>query len=159
MYNLNVRGKRGNILQVYPAIGYDFVPKRLQLRAQSDLLHFQWTGSNTHNNGAPGGDGQTGDVSQAQTGTDQSNLVQIIGANENYPFAYEQTTLWKDVEPIGYLDNAVVMSNRTAAAYLKTYSTTSKAMALYFASGSFYSCFSRATCGVKSYEAKMNASL
>ena len=34
----------------------------------SDLLHIQWTGSNTHTNGHPGGDDQTGDAGQGKTG-------------------------------------------------------------------------------------------
>jgi len=33
-----------------------------------DLVHFQWTGSNTHNNNNPGGDGQTGDAGEGQGG-------------------------------------------------------------------------------------------
>jgi hypothetical protein len=65
--NLNVRGKRGNIVQCYPAVEYDFVPNELPV-GKSDLVHLQWTGSNTHNNGSPGGDGQTGDDGQGKKG-------------------------------------------------------------------------------------------
>ena len=34
----------------------------------ADLVHIQWTGSNTHNNQPNGGDGQTGDAGEGQGG-------------------------------------------------------------------------------------------
>jgi len=79
IFNLNVRGKRGNIVQTYPAVEYDFVPQHLVVR-QYDYVHFQWTGFNDNNkNGNNNGEGTDG--------TDRSNIVQLAHPGDNYPMS------------------------------------------------------------------------
>ena len=75
IYNLNVRGKRGNIVQVYPAVEYDYVPERLIVQV-GDYIHFQWTGSDTN---PAGNDGE------GTRQTDRSNICQMLSMNHNKP--------------------------------------------------------------------------
>jgi hypothetical protein len=89
IYNLNVRGKRGNIVQTYPSVEYDFMPNRLHLTT-NDLLHIQWTGSNTHDNGDPAGDGQAGDAGEGTSGTDRHNFVQLLDLADNFPMPIDK---------------------------------------------------------------------
>jgi len=99
IYNVNVRGKRGNIVQVYPAVEYDFIPNQLYIN-DNELVHFQWTGSNTHNNGAPGGDGQTGDAGEGRGGTDRHNVVELDPFNfaHSFPQTWEQNTMFSTMQ-------------------------------------------------------------
>lgn len=65
--NYNVRGRRGNIVEVYPSVEYDFVPPNLHV-VEGDYVHFQWAMSDANaNNG--GGNGRRR--------TDRANLVQV----------------------------------------------------------------------------------
>lgn len=160
IYNLNVKGKRGNIVQVYPGVEYDFHPNELKLTT-NDLVHIQWTGSNTHNNQPPGGDGQTGDAGEGTTGTDRSNLVQINDLNENFPLPFENTDIWKDMQVIGYLNDQKL--NDDSSKYLvqlKQSDNLSKDLALYLSTSGYYQCVKK-ICE-KSYESiqtKLDADL
>jgi len=86
--NLSVRGKRGNIVQTFPAVEYDFMPTKLVMD-QDDYVHIHWKGSNTHNNGNPAGDGQAGDAGQGTGGTDRSNIIALLNQNANFPLPIE----------------------------------------------------------------------
>ena len=82
--NLNVRGKRGNIVQVYPAVEYDFIPDVLTVN-DNDYVHIQWTGSNTNNNNNDG---------QGTRGTDRSNMVMMDTRGENLPVYLANVTMF-----------------------------------------------------------------
>jgi hypothetical protein len=90
IYNIGVRGKRGNIAQVRNCVEYDFTPQRLAT-AVGDFVHFQWTGSN-HNNNNNAGEGRNR--------WDRSNVMQMINNDltASYPEPYETQTLFKNAD-------------------------------------------------------------
>lgn len=90
VYNMGVRGKRGNIAQVRNCMEYDFTPQRLRA-AVGDFVHIQWTGSN-HN--------PAGNAGEGRNRWDRSNMVQLI-ANDlaaNYPQLPDIQTLFSTPE-------------------------------------------------------------
>jgi hypothetical protein len=89
VHNLNVKGKRGNIVQTYPATEYDFTPTTLTVGA-NDMVHIQWTGNdNTNNNGGNNGEGTDNE--------DRHNIVQLGFAGQSTASTYDQQNMF-DVE-------------------------------------------------------------
>jgi len=86
IYNLNVKGKRGNIVQTYPATEYDFHPVQLEVGSQ-DLVHIQWTGNdNTNNNGNNNGEGTNNE--------DRHNIVQLDASGLDVPAPASQANMF-----------------------------------------------------------------
>jgi len=96
LLNVNVRGKRGNIVQTFPAVEYDFEPNDFNME-QGQCVHFQWGGSNTHNNGNPAGDGQAGDAGEGRGGSDRSNIMEMSALRNSYPMPYDQYASFFDI--------------------------------------------------------------
>lgn len=77
IWNVNTRGRRGNIVQSYPAVEYGFYPSEITV-AQGDMIHFQFHGSDFNaarnpNNG------------EGWQYSDRSNLVQMESMNYQFP--------------------------------------------------------------------------
>uniref|UniRef100_H2Z107 Uncharacterized protein n=1 Tax=Ciona savignyi TaxID=51511 RepID=H2Z107_CIOSA len=143
IHNLNVRGKRGNIVQTYPAVEYDFIPKLLTVK-EADLIHLQWTGSNSHNNRAPGGDGDTGDAGEGTGGTDRHNFVEMHDPSENFPCTYNTSTLHKNMEVVW----------NSLGTYGSTPEDIRKNHAIQLASAGYYLCEKATDCAANSVERK-----
>lgn len=119
IFNLNVRGKRGNIVQTFPSVEYDFMPNHLSV-TQNDIVHIQWTGSNTHNNGNPAGDGQAGDAGEGTRGTDRHNFVEMMNRNDNdfgssFPAPWSRSTLFKGMVDAYAAENIIQEEDMTAS--------------------------------------------
>lgn len=98
IHNLNVAGKRGNIVQAYPATEYKFAPQFLFV-AQGDYIHFQWTGCDTN---------PAGNAGEGTAGTDRANIMQMKQLADSYPVTDDWIStnpdklLFRDVETRKY---------------------------------------------------------
>mmetsp|Transcript_15846 Transcript_15846/g.22299 ORF Transcript_15846/g.22299 Transcript_15846/m.22299 type:complete len:645 (-) Transcript_15846:297-2231(-) len=131
IHNLQARGKRGNIVQTFPSVEYDYMPNYLPV-SKADFIHVQWTGSNTHNNGNPAGDGQAGDAGEGTGGTDRHNIVCLRDRADNYPAPFDQDMksclfsqfdCWKHQDTAPYMNQGLdqtKMDWKDCAAYLAT---------------------------------------
>jgi hypothetical protein len=147
--NLNVRGKRGNIVQTFPAVEYDFMPNDLSVKT-NEIVHVQWTGSNTN---------PAGNAGQGKAGSDRSNIVQLRALNVNYPLPVQQATneMWSNAVVVGVLDDStapLAVGQKKGSFLRKNLLQKPQDLALYFATSGYYECHQGGTCGDKSAEVK-----
>jgi len=100
VFNLNFRGRRGNIVQCYPAVENDFIPDKLAVTTK-DYVHIQFCGSDFNPNNNP----NNGEGWRFSTRTNMIEMkeptmdgVLYNGPQSNFPKTATTQTLFKDYE-------------------------------------------------------------
>jgi len=105
IWNLNFRGRRGNIVQAYPAVEYDFVPQDLSVN-RGEYVHFQWTGSDFNAARNPNN-------AEGWQYSDRHNMVEVKNMNQQFPLAKQNMKFFKQ-------DNALTFATQNTASHLKS---------------------------------------
>ena len=86
--NLGFRGRRGNIVQCYPSVEYDFVPDIAECSA-GEYLHIQFHGSDFN-------EAKNANNGEGWQYSDRVNIVQLDQRSHNIPMFIENQNLFDD---------------------------------------------------------------
>jgi hypothetical protein len=117
IWNINVRGKRGNIAQVRNCLEYDYVPNNLNVNV-GDWILFQWCGSDYNDQGNSG---------EGRNGLDRNNVVAVITDDyrRNYPLPVGNSTSAPPVFGLTDLLALAWIGQNPSQCYTTVQSTTS----------------------------------